>query len=784
MMNKMAELEEIENIIEFFAQEDNYPCWSCAETDEYEFKSEQFDLTLTPVINLNNQEVKGLLVHNYSDNSENISYIDGNLLDHFHARFNKNLKNREYSYYSLFLEYFELQLNNENPDPNDYKNLKSYACVRHKGWCVCEIRPESHTGSPCQFPPGTTEGGELDCSQLICPDGGNTENETEIDQGDSSTGGPFHLIYDVHQWDWVFDLYDYPNEIKWPPYTIRNIGDFNTNANSNDDPFANDYDIPSPPEFSLEWFDLIAELLDYLENETSVVLTDEMVDAISDPYNFQLITWPLWNKKEQLTDHRIEVFLSFVSRHAIFIQDIDMAAWLMFTNKFTSELDSWLSNCDPEFKGFGYIMQRMFSSLPLPPVSISQAFTNLDDVIQLTKDNPSVLFSNPEIVWLINNTNELQEVKTNIEEAGGDAIKLAAMQIYVTLGTNNLLDLTVNEISSLSEDDLKIHFQMTRYNLSDRTILAAQIWHQIFTTEAGGGGISAWLDSIKDSIDDFFDSVLVPAAAAIDSYLQSLGIIIPSTLEEWQVFGNILLQVITENAIYFIPYLGDAYEIGQGLQAAVNGESASAALGIIGGLAGILPISQILKKIGTFIDVIKLGFKAWKLIYKVFGQVFRFMNNAADAVVKLASNKVKLLKGTDEVAEIVNDILHVRYAGYGGDVICDSRRTTTCIGNWSGGTGELIETGLSKSGKNPKGINVLNENIPDDWTDERIWLDVNKPWLEAADARGDIIRAVSNPLDNSTLYNANGIRFFGREHEHLTNVLNYTFDPISNTYIK
>ena len=74
-----------------------------------------------------------------------------------------------------------------------------------------------------------------------------------------------------------------------------------------------------------------------------------------------------------------------------------------------------------------------------------------------------------------------------------------------------------------------------------------------------------------------------------------------------------------------------------------------------------------------------------------------------------SGTKVILKKGGNDVGEIVNDILHVKYTGFGADVVCDAGKTTTCVGKWNGGTGTIWNNGLAGQGANPGGVNILGD---------------------------------------------------------------------------
>ncbi len=97
------------------------------------------------------------------------------------------------------------------------------------------------------------------------------------------------------------------------------------------------------------------------------------------------------------------------------------------------------------------------------------------------------------------------------------------------------------------------------------------------------------------------------------------------------------------------------------------------------------------------------------------------------------------------------------------------------------------------------------------WPDQRIWDEVNLPWLKKAMERGDVIRAVSDPLDVKNLFKSidnippgvltspellidylknlddpdviKVITFYGREVQFLLKN-DYSFDIVSKTFVR
>jgi hypothetical protein len=75
--------------------------------------------------------------------------------------------------------------------------------------------------------------------------------------------------------------------------------------------------------------------------------------------------------------------------------------------------------------------------------------------------------------------------------------------------------------------------------------------------------------------------------------------------------------------------------------------------------------------------------------------------------------------------------------------------------------GRFMDSRLAKqvdnAAGNPAGINILGE-VDMSPPPSVVWQGQNKPWLDAAINRGDVIRAVSDPIDiNHVFFNKNNI---------------------------
>lgn len=116
-----------------------------------------------------------------------------------------------------------------------------------------------------------------------------------------------------------------------------------------------------------------------------------------------------------------------------------------------------------------------------------------------------------------------------------------------------------------------------------------------------------------------------------------------------------------------------------------------------------------------------------------------------------SATKVTIKKAGVEVGEISGDLLKVKYSGLGGDVVCHSTKTTTVVGRWPSGTENIWNSGLAKQGNNPSGVNVLG-NVDLSPPPNLVWANQNKPWLDEAIQRNDVIRAVSEPINIDNVF--------------------------------
>ena len=119
-------------------------------------------------------------------------------------------------------------------------------------------------------------------------------------------------------------------------------------------------------------------------------------------------------------------------------------------------------------------------------------------------------------------------------------------------------------------------------------------------------------------------------------------------------------------------------------------------------------------------------------------------------------------------------------------------RTTTVLGSFKDDTGAIIEElGNVKSldfGSRDGGFNLLN--VPDELyiSPDQFWNEYNKPWLDNAILRNDIIKIGTEPTYDN-LYRLNNVTGeveltgFGREFKYLTEKCGYIYDEITKILI-
>ncbi len=365
-----------------------------------------------------------------------------------------------------------------------------------------------------------------------------------------------------------------------------------------------------------------------------------------------------------------------------------------------------------------------------------------------------------ELLWLFNNDNQANIIKSLLENSNSLTNQNFSIQIINNL-TNTLnygfssLELsTFNTKANQIFDIISLnnYADISQYSLADQKTIAQ---NSLFI---------GFLPSINSIIGEYW----------------------PKNDEEWAVIGNLFAQFLPELALGFIPG-SDIIEV---IKGANQGDAVAVAIGLAGLIVDAFG-GTILKGITKAIKIGKKVFTSFKLTYKFVTVIGKSLK--AGLKVSLDGATVILKKSGNEIARIANNVMTFNYSGFGGKIITSPNKTTTVIGKYDingVGTKNIIDSGLSKSGKNVGGINALSEVPNPNWNDQQIWDNINEPWLRDATSRNDIIRVVSDPNNPSNIFKDNGqLSFFGKEHQLLTKPtsqggLGYTYNSSTFTYTK
>lgn len=288
----------------------------------------------------------------------------------------------------------------------------------------------------------------------------------------------------------------------------------------------------------------------------------------------------------------------------------------------------------------------------------------------------------------------------------------------------------------------------------------------------------------------------------------------PLSPEEWGALWEIFKPMLAEVFLEALPGGGLTLAFRDILQGTNSRNISVITAGLVGLILEFYPPGKIFKAARRAGRVVRTGFKVFKHAFKHLATIAQALKKGLK--LRVDGSVVKLMRGTDEVARISRNVLEFNYTGFGGKITTNPNKTTTVIGKLTdnvngGGTSEIIESGLSKSGKNDGGLNALNADPSGNLSKDELWRQINEPWLREATLRGDVIRVVSDPqkienvftvtddipisvfsspsrlfdflknLDDTRL--VGNMSLYGRELRHLAKN-GYSFDPITNTLKK
>ena len=189
-----------------------------------------------------------------------------------------------------------------------------------------------------------------------------------------------------------------------------------------------------------------------------------------------------------------------------------------------------------------------------------------------------------------------------------------------------------------------------------------------------------------------------------------------------------------------------------------TGRAAPTSAGIVGLILKTFTPDKLFKTVWRTGRVVRKGFKFVKYGRKYLDEIGLALEKGLKADVD--GSIIRISKNGDEVARVTNNVLTFKYTGFGGEITANPNKTTTLIGKWIDrvdgvGLKKINESGLTSSGRNIGGFNILSANTDIYKTDGEIWANVNEPWLYEAISNNDIIRNVSNPFDINNRFKKN-----------------------------
>ena len=307
-------------IISLMEDRNIYPCWSCAETDYNDIEDTHF--VIVPVVDLNNVKVQSLLVQEISSSSMEIKYYDSRQI----IRATKNNEENPIRYYVRMLEFYNLLIRKQHPDPNNYKYFKSKSCVKIKDiGCLCN-----------GIAPGCVDS-EGECQDYMCSGG---TSEEEIDQSDTPIIGTPTWRPSIFTFGWLWswltdDIFPFGSNTGGTGGASTGTG--STNGGNNK---LEEIDL-------FEFLDIITNLIEYIEGR-GIVISPESENLLTAIDHFSLLTYPLDIKKELLSNEEISIYLDFIANHPTFIVDPAETEFLLTNSNFTIALDSYLDNYNTE----------------------------------------------------------------------------------------------------------------------------------------------------------------------------------------------------------------------------------------------------------------------------------------------------------------------------------------------------------------------------------------------------------------------------------------------------
>lgn len=133
----------------------------------------------------------------------------------------------------------------------------------------------------------------------------------------------------------------------------------------------------------------------------------------------------------------------------------------------------------------------------------------------------------------------------------------------------------------------------------------------------------------------------------------SLGIQLPQTAEEWQEFGEILVEVMYEIIPDLIPGIAELNSLKNSISAFNNGSYIDGSTELAFAIIGVIPAGKVLKALAKFTKLAKKSFK----IFKVYIKLFKLNKPLARGFKHFYSNSDKMIKIFGNVGHKLGDLV-------------------------------------------------------------------------------------------------------------------------------
>ncbi len=287
------------------------------------------------------------------------------------------------------------------------------------------------------------------------------------------------------------------------------------------------------------------------------------------------------------------------------------------------------------------------------------------NLVNTLNDDYTLQLNDEEKWYLFNNFQSYKYLSEFLEEKGSTAYSRSSASIYLGLVQADLFGLTYEQAHNpvtAAKLQILINDKLETFGLEDQASLDPSSWYMIFKKEAtrlGGNVIEDFLKAAEKGINQFWNEIVIPLKDSMAPILEEIGDQFPQSPEEWQalmaIYGPMLLELGVDVGTDFIPIVGEIKAFVKTAIAIGEGNYTDAAIEFLGGVAGIIPIGDLVVGTGKVIKAsvaIFTAFKAIKALAKVSGNIYAKLIEYAQLGWEIAWEtglKKMIFKSGDEI---------------------------------------------------------------------------------------------------------------------------------------